>query len=120
MAISLKVYSYSRCGTCRKALRWLEDNQISYTLIDIINAPPSRKDIVQAIDQLGDIKYLLNTSGKSYREIGAASIKQMSESKVVDLICSDSKLIKRPFVKNMYGKVIVGFNKTNWENFFLS
>ena len=31
----LKVYCYSRCTTCKKALKWLDENNIAYTLIDI-------------------------------------------------------------------------------------
>ena len=31
----LKVYCYSRCTTCKKALKWLEDHGIEHTMIDI-------------------------------------------------------------------------------------
>ena len=31
----VRVYSYSRCATCRKALSWLDSNKIEYELIDI-------------------------------------------------------------------------------------
>jgi len=30
-----KVYCYSRCTTCKKALKWLDDNKISFDEIDI-------------------------------------------------------------------------------------
>lgn len=31
----MKVYCYSKCTTCKKALKWLDDNKIEYELIDI-------------------------------------------------------------------------------------
>ena len=31
----LTVYCYSRCSTCQKALKWLDEHNISYTLLDI-------------------------------------------------------------------------------------
>ena len=31
----LKVYCYSRCTTCKKALKWLEENGIEHEVIDI-------------------------------------------------------------------------------------
>ena len=31
----IKVYCYSRCTTCKKALKWLNDNGIAYELTDI-------------------------------------------------------------------------------------
>jgi len=115
MAMSLKIFSYSKCGTCRKAIKWLEEKEIDYKLIDIIENPPSRKNILDAITQLGGVKFLLNTSGKSYREIGASSIKALSENEVLELLVSDSKLIKRPFLISSEGIIVVGFNPSNWE-----
>ncbi|HAH17765.1 MAG TPA: ArsC family transcriptional regulator, partial [Eubacterium sp.] len=31
----IKVYCYSKCTTCKKALKWLDDNNVKYELIDI-------------------------------------------------------------------------------------
>ena len=31
----LKVYCYNKCTTCKKALKWLDDNGIAYELADI-------------------------------------------------------------------------------------
>ena len=114
----MKIYSYSRCSTCRRALARLQVRKIKYSLIDIVEIPPSKEEIIDAVRQYGDRKYILNTSGKSYRSIGSASIKVMSDSKVIDLLASDGKLIKRPFVVTDDAKIIVGFNEVNWENLF--
>ena len=37
----LKVYCYSRCTTCKKALKWLEENGIEHEVIDIKANHPS-------------------------------------------------------------------------------
>ena len=89
-------------------------------MIDIINSPPPKNELTLALKQLGAIKYLLNTSGKSYRTIGANKIKSMSEDQIIQLINSDSKLIKRPFVINNNGDILVGFNETKWNNCIIS
>ncbi len=120
MEESLKIYSYAKCGTCKKALAWLNQNDIEYELIDIINSPPSKEEINIAINKLGSVKYLLNTSGKSYRQIGASAIKAMKKEEIIKLLNSDSKIIKRPFVINSYSEVLIGFNELKWESFFLS
>ena len=36
----MKVYCYAKCGTCRKALKWLDDRQIEYEKIDIAQDHP--------------------------------------------------------------------------------
>ena len=99
----LIAYSYAKCGTCRKALKWLKDKNFEFELFDIIENPPSEEYIIQAIHQLGDIKFLLNTSGKSYREIGAKKIKELINKDIIELLISDSKLLKRPFLINDKG-----------------
>ena len=32
--MTLLVYGISKCGTCKKALKWLEENQVDYQFID--------------------------------------------------------------------------------------
>ena len=41
----LKVYCYSRCSTCKKALKWLEENGIEHTVIDIKENNPTEEDL---------------------------------------------------------------------------
>ncbi len=114
----LKIYSYSKCGTCRKALKWLEEQKIEYQLIDIIESPPSKEIILKAVEKLGGVKPLLNTSGKSYRAIGASSIKKLSQNNIIQLLISDPKLLKRPFLINNEGNILVGFKQKDWEEIF--
>ena len=120
MNLPVKVYSYSKCSTCRKALKWLEVNSIEYEIFDIISTPPSKKNIVDAINQLEDIKYLFNTSGKSYRAIGSSAVKSMSEEQVLDALVSDGKLIKRPLLITGRGQILVGFKLVYWAEVLLN
>ena len=120
MVNTLRIYSYNKCATCRKAISWLIKNNIDYQLIDIINSPPTKDQITLAVKQLGAIKHVLNTSGKSYRAIGATKIKSMSEFQIIELLDSDSKLIKRPFVINNKGDIFVGFNESKWNTGILN
>ena len=39
----LKVYCYSRCTTCQKALKWLEAKGIEHEVIDIKGENPDEK-----------------------------------------------------------------------------
>ncbi len=41
----IKVYCYSKCSTCKKALKWLDDKGIKYELIDIKESNPDEKTI---------------------------------------------------------------------------
>ena len=111
---SLKVFCYSRCSTCRKALAWLDAEGIAYSVVDITSNPPTREQIKSAVNQLGDRKLLFNTSGKSYRSVGAAVIKAMTEDEALDALAADGRLIKRPFLQRSNGGVLVGFKADLW------
>ena len=40
-----KVYCYSRCSTCQKALKWLDEKKIPYQTIDIKGDHPDEKTL---------------------------------------------------------------------------
>ncbi len=80
----MKVYSYSSCGSCKKALHWLDRNYLQYELIDIVKNPPSKETIIHAKNQLGSVKALFNTRGQSYRKLGAEVVKSMTEEEAIE------------------------------------
>ena len=116
MAEPLQVYSYNRCSTCRKALAWLRDQGIAHDVHDIVENPPSRNDLDAAFAFLGDRKLLFNTSGQSYRALGSAVVKAMSDSEALAALAKDGKLIKRPFVKRSDRSFLVGFKPEVWAS----
>ncbi len=118
-ALHARIFSYSRCATCRKALAWLDANSISYELFDIIETPPSTDLLLKALKQLGDRKMLFNTSGISYRAIGAAKVKAMTNEQALKALVEDGKLIKRPFFVSPGGDILVGFKPDLWVDLLL-
>ena len=116
--LPLKVYAYGRCSTCRKALAWLAQQGLSagpgLELIEITTSPPSGQSLAQALAALGQIKRLFNTSGQSYRALGAAAVAAMGQDEALQALAADGKLIKRPLVITARGEVLVGFKPEEW------
>ena len=112
----LQVYSYSRCNTCRRALSWLKESGLEHAVIDITAEPPSRQTLAKAMEQFGDRRPLFNTSGQSYRALGAAVVKAMTDDEALDALAADGRLIKRPFVVAPDGQVLVGFKPEVWQD----
>ena len=110
----LKLFSYSSCATCRKAIQWLKKNDIVFELIDILNNPPSKEMLILASEQYGNRKYLLNTSGVIYRSIGSEIVKKMSDNEFFDKLSQEPKLIKRPFLYKQNNCFLVGFKEEKW------
>lgn len=114
------IYSYARCSTCRKALLWLKENQISHEVIDIVNDPPDHKTLRMAFDQYDNRKALFNTSGQSYRALGAVVVNGMTDEEALNALEADGKLIKRPFLVTPEGRVFVGFKPDIWNEQLLN
>ena len=119
MSQRLRIYSYAKCGTCRKALQWLAQQGFSVDagnleLVDITEQPPSAVELCAAFESLGR-KRLFNTSGQSYRALGSATVAAMDDQTALAALAADGKLIKRPFAITPKGTVLVGFKLEEWQ-----
>ena len=107
-------YSYPKCSTCRKASKWLDQNNINFELIDIIKEPPSKEFLELALIQFSsDIKKIFNTRGKSYKSI-EVDILDLTKKRIIELLSNNGKLIKRPFLIINESKLILGFNESEY------
>ena len=113
----LKVYCYSRCTTCKKALKWLDDHSIAYETIDIKENHPDEADLRKYYTMSGlPLKRFWNTSGLPYREMGLSKkLPDMSEDEQIKLLSTDGMLVKRPLLVGD-SFVLTGFKGNEWED----
>ena len=112
-------YSYLRCSTCRKAAKWLDKKDFEYQLIDIVKEPPLFKYLNLALEQYSsDKKRVFNIRGKAFKSINL-DIYSLSREEIIQLLLSDGKLIKRPFLVYEEKKVILGFNEIEYAKQFM-
>ena len=112
----LKVYYYNKCTTCKKALKWLEENDIDYELIDIKTDHPDEQTLRKyyAISGL-PMKRFFNTSGTQYRELELSKkLPDMGEDEQFALLATDGMLVKRPLVVGD-NFVMTGFKEDEWK-----
>lgn len=109
-----RFYGYWPCGTCRKALAWLSERSIAVEIIDITTTPPGPDELRQALSQLGRGR-LFNTSGQSYRALGAERVKAMNDDQALAALSADGRLIKRPFLVTSGGSILTGFKDPEWS-----
>ncbi|XOI97356.1 arsenate reductase family protein [Paenibacillus polymyxa] len=113
---NLKVYHYAKCGTCRKAVKWLEAQGHELELIPIFDSPPSESELTDLILKSGlEVKKFFNTSGEVYKEQQLKDkLPGMSADEQIRLLASNGRLIKRPIVTDGE-KVTVGFKEETYE-----
>ena len=108
------LYSYLKCSTCRKAAKWLKSKDCEFQLIDIIKEPPLVNYLNLALKQyFDDKKRIFNTRGKAFKNLNL-DIYSLSREEIIQLLLSDGKLIKRPFLIYEGKKVILGFNEIEY------
>ncbi len=115
----MKIYTYAKCDTCRKAVKWLQARAIAFTEIPIRDQPPTKAELklMLAIYD-GDLKRLFNTSGGDYREMKLGEkLPAMSEAEAIELLASNGNLVKRPFLLTETAG-LVGFKEAEWEALF--
>ena len=114
-----KVYEYNGCSTCRKALKWLEQNEANYKVIPIRETPPNKAELRRMIKSYGgNIRKLFNTSGGDYKKLNLKdNLPKLSEAQLIDMLNTNGNLVKRPFVINK-NRGLVGFKEDEWANFF--
>ena len=117
--MTLKIYEYKGCGTCRKALKWLEAKGIQFERIAIRERPPSKAELRRMLKAYeGNLRALFNTSGGDYRAMNMKEkLPSLSNVEAIDLLAGNGNLVKRPFMITKDDGV-VGFNEAEWEAFF--
>ncbi len=101
---------YSKCGTCRKAKKWLDENGYEYVERDIKTQPPTYEELKEwhALSGL-PVKKLFNTSGMLYRSMELKDkLPDMDEDEQLRLLATDGMLVKRPVIVDGK-KVTFGF-----------
>ncbi|MDN4525573.1 arsenate reductase family protein [Fictibacillus fluitans] len=119
--MSLTFYQYPKCGTCQKAKKWLENHDVPFDSVHIVENPPSKEEIKELVSKSGlELKKFFNTSGMKYRELGVKDkIKSASEEELLELLASDGMLLKRPIATD--GKsVTVGFKEDTYQQTWAS
>ncbi len=107
---------YERCTTCKRAVKFLKENNIEYTDRDIMNDNPTVEELTLWIKESGlPIKRFFNTSGIVYREMNLKDkLKDMSEAEMIELLASTGKLIRRPLMISDKG-IFVGYHQEMYE-----
>ena len=107
---------YPPCTTCKKAKKWLDDNQIVYEARHIKENKPTYEELKDWYRRSGlPLKKFFNTSGLLYKSMNLKEkLPAMTEEEQLQLLASDGMLVKRPIaVKG--DLVLTGFKAADWE-----
>lgn len=114
--MEVTVLCYNRCSTCKKALKWLDENGIEYSERPIKEENPSKEELAEWYKKSGlPLKRFFNTSGNVYKELKLKDkLSGMSEEEQLELLTTDGMLVRRPLV--VAGDIVLaGFKEEEWK-----
>jgi arsenate reductase (glutaredoxin) len=116
--MSLRVYAYENCDTCRKALKFLAAKKIAAEIMPIRAQPPSIAELRAMLGHVGgDLRKLFNTAGQDYRALDMKTrLPKLTVDEALALLAANGNLVKRPFALTERAGV-VGFREEDWEHF---
>lgn len=107
---------YPKCTTCKRAKKWLEENNIEFDDRHIVEDNPSKEELREFYKKSGlTLNRLFNTSGIMYRELKLKDkVKTAPEEELLDILSTNGMLVKRPLLV-LDDKVLVGFKEEQWK-----
>ena len=114
--MSLRVFAYANCDTCRKALKFLAERKVAHEVIPIREQPPTVAELHEMLGHVGgDLRRLFNTSGRDYQATNMKErLPKLSVEEALALLAGNGNLVKRPFALSARAGV-VGFKLEEWE-----
>ncbi|MGL4293837.1 MAG: arsenate reductase family protein [Bacteroidales bacterium] len=111
---------YAKCGTCRKAAKWLQENNIEVETRDIIGQNPTIEELTDWINNSNlPVNKFFNTSGVRYKELNVKNlIKTATPEELIQLLATEGKLVKRPILVNDQS-ILIGFKEEEWAQTLL-
>ena len=107
---------YPKCSTCKKAKKWLTDNNREFEDRTSVEDTPTEKELKKWItESKKDIKKFFNTSGLKYKELNLKEkLPNMTDDEKIKLLSSDGMLIKRPLLITD-NTILTGFREKEWQ-----
>ena len=87
---------YEKCTTCKRAKKWLLENNISFQDRSIVDQNPTKEELRSWFSTSSlPLKKFFNTSGVLYKEMKLKDkLHTLSEEEQLELLATDGKLVK--------------------------
>lgn len=103
MSSQIKIYHNPNCGTSRNTLALIRNAGIEPEIIEYLNNPPSKPQLIQLIQQSGlSVQDVLRKNVEVYMALNLEK-QQYNEDQLIELMLLHPILINRPFVVTELG-----------------
>lgn len=97
------IYHNPACGTSRNTLAMIRNSGEEPTVIEYLQHPPSREQLVKMIQDAGlTVREAIRQKGTPYAELGLDDV-TLTDDQLLDAMLDNPILINRPFVVTTKG-----------------
>ncbi|MGF9693978.1 arsenate reductase (glutaredoxin) [Rhizobium sp. 0TCS1.26] len=101
--MDVTIYHNPACGTSRNTLALIRNAGIEPTIIEYLQAPPSRDQLLRMITASGlTVRQAIREKGTPYAELGLDN-QELTDDRLLDAMLAHPILINRPFVVTPLG-----------------
>lgn len=101
--MTITIYHNPSCGTSRNTLAMIRQSGVEPMIVEYLNDPPTRDELVKIIADLGNgPRNLLRSKGTPFDELGLADSK-WTDDELIDFIIQHPILMNRPVVVTSRG-----------------
>lgn len=121
--MTVNIWHYGGCSTCKSALAWLKARDIAFTATDLVQTPPDAAALAE-VQQLAAVpaRKLFNVTGLVYRGEGwAERSASLSDAEIHAALAANGRLIKRPLLvveRDGRRQAVIGFREADWQRLF--
>lgn len=96
--MSVTIYHNPACGTSRNTLGLIRNTGIEPTIVEYLETPPTRAELVSLIDRMGiSPRDLVRQKGTPYAELNLGDA-SLTNDQIIDAMMEHPILINRPVV----------------------
>lgn len=109
---------YPKCTTCKKAKKFLIENNIDFISRHIVDEVPTYEELLHWINISNlPIKSFFNTSGNVYKQNNLKDVvNTLSVEEAAKMLSENGMLIKRPLlIEN--DNIVIGFKENQYNDF---
>lgn len=112
---TIRLYGLKRCGTCVKAMAWLDERGLSYEFTDYRDEPVPAAILSKWKDELGGWEKLVNRASTTWRNLPDECKAPEGDAQWLALIEQFPTLVRRPVRVDADGRVSVGFSAKKYD-----
>lgn len=108
----IKLYGIKNCDTVKKAMTFLEKNNVDFEFVDFKKNPPGRSDIEKWMKVFKD--FPVNKKGTTFKKY-QTEYEALKEEEKFSFIIKNNSMIKRPILESNGKVVSIGFDEEKFK-----